>query len=191
MATFRYAVNLTWTGASGSPGVNVWHGRTTGGLPGSSEISGLSDMIEEFYTAIAGLYPGQVTITSPEFASGVGDDEGDQASVPAWSVAGTGAASFLPPASCMLVDWRTNSGGRRGRGRTFLGPLSDDTIENNGTPAEGGRTIVQLAADDLIESSDSFGNGAWGVYSRVDNVIRDFTSASCPNLFAVLRSRRD
>jgi hypothetical protein len=192
MATFRYAVRLDWTGASGSPGVNVFHGRTTGSLPPSGgDVDGLSSMMEDFYTAIAGFYPGSCTIRSPEFASGIGDDEGDQTAVVPWSVTGTGASEYLPPASCVLVDWKTSGPGRRGRGRTFLSPMSNDTIENNGTPSETTRTILGLAIADLVEASDSFGNGAWGVYSRAGSTFYDLTGGVTPNIYAVLRSRRD
>lgn len=191
MATFSYAVQLTWTTASGSPGNNVFHGRTGGVGFQEDEVAGLSVYLNEFYEAIGGLFPSFVTITAPEYANGVGDDTGDQVPVEAWEVQGSGGAGFLPPANCMLVDWRTGTGGRRGRGRTFVGPLQSTVGQANGTPTEIHRGILEDAASDLIAASSGSLDGAWGVYSRVENVFRDWQSSSVPNLFGVLRSRRD
>ena len=192
MPTIRIPVNINWGTASGSPGVNIFHGRVVADtFDPNPDLNSLSTMLNTFYEAVSDIFPGFVTIRFDGEAAGVGDDAGNTYSSPAWTVNGSGGANFLPPANAMLVSWRTSTGGANGRGRTFLGPLDTGTNQDNGTPTEGTRDSVQAAANALVTSSQSFGNGAIGVYSRTTNVFRDVTSANVPNLFAVLRSRRD
>lgn len=191
MPTMRVPIDLTWTTASGSPGVNVFHARTTSGDASNFELEELTEALEAFYTQITECFPGAVTIRWGGEASGVGDDEGNTYTSPSWTVNGSGGIGWLPPANALIVNWRANTGGRRGRGRTFIGPLVGATNEQNGTPDETIRAELQGAATTLISASEGVLNGALGVYSRVDNVFRDFASADVPNKFAVLRSRRD
>lgn len=191
MPTWTVPIQLTWGYGQGSPGANVFHARTTGGAGPSADLESMTEALHDFYTACAGLFNSTMSIRWLGEATGVGDDTGSVATSPSWTVVGTDSSSVAPPALAMLVNWRADTGGRSGRGKTFLGPLAASTMESNGTPAEGVRTTALTAAQDLIETSDTFANGALGIYSRVDNVFRDFISATVPNDFAVLRSRRD
>lgn len=191
MATYRMPVEITWTQASGSPGANIWHVRTTGSVGDSGEAQGLSDIVRDFYTAIQGFFPSPVNISFNGEFQGVGDDTGSSAITTPWGIDGTADPEFLPPANCLLAAWGTSGGGRSGRGRTFIGPLGTGNAEDNGTPVEAARSELLAAMEDLIESSDSFANGAVGIYSRTQDVFRDVVSAKVPNYFAVLRSRRD
>lgn len=191
MPTIRVPINLVWTSASGSPGTNTWHARLEDDPLAPDDLEVLTEILHDFYTAIAEFYPNTVLISWGGEGLGVGDDEGTIFESPGWSVAGTSAVAYLPPANCMLINWRTSGGGRSGKGKTFIGPGNVGLIEANGTPSEGARTALSDAAADLIESSDSALNGALGVYSRKTNVFRDFISAEVPNLFAILSSRRD
>lgn len=184
-------VNLTWSGASGSPGVNVWHLRSDGGGDPAIDFDGLSQIVFDFYTALQEYFPTLVQIQMFGELTGVGPDTGNLYSVDSWGLDGSGGANFLPPANCLLVAWKAATGGRSGRGRTFLGPVIEETAEANGSPDEAVRTAVAAAAADLVEASDSFANGAIGIWSRTDALFRDFVTSECPNYFAVLRSRRD
>lgn len=191
MPTLRIPIDLTWSGASGSPGVNVWHGRIINGGLDQTDLGDLTDMLQDFYTTLADVFPEGTTIRWAGEAQGVGDDSGDTFNSDPWTVDGGGTGGFLAPANALLIQWRTNTGGRSGRGRTFLSPLVLFANEDNGTPEESIRTLVSGAADDLISASSGFDNGALGVYSRTEDVFRDFVTAAVPNYFAVLRSRRD
>lgn len=191
MPTIRIPIDLTWTGASGSPGVNVWHGRTAGAVDPGITLGDLTEILFAFYNGIKAVFTTDTTIRWGGEGQGVGDDSGDTFTSDSWTVTGTGTTGYLPPANCLLASWKTSTGGRQGRGRTFLGPLGGGTAEGNGTPGEPTRTLIQTAINDLIGSSSGVENGALGVYSRVGNTFRDFTSGTCPNEFAVLRSRRD
>lgn len=191
MVLARIPVDLTWTGATGSPGVNVWHGRFLGAVAPFDDLEGLTTMLNTFYATIAPIFPATMSCTYAGVAYGVGANAEEEYTSPAWTVEGDAGADFLAPALAMYVNWSTGSGGRNGRGRTFLGPLGVSSAEGNGTPAEGLRGTVQGAVDALVSASLTDANGALGVFSRVDGVLRDFTAGAVPNKFAVLRSRRD
>lgn len=191
MPTFRLPVDLEWSGASGSPGVNVWHARTDDFLAPFEDVEAVSEFIHQFYQGLVSLLPSTMTCSFAGEVQGVGAAEGQSARPPSWSVTGTAGTDFLPPSQCLLAQWRTDSGGRNGRGRTFIGPLSGESLQSNGSPDEGVRTQIETLQANLIESSDSFGNGAVGIWSRTEGIFRDLTAGSCPNYFAVLRSRRD
>lgn len=190
MPTARMTVDINWTGASGSPGANVWHMRFTNASAPGGDQDAMVEAVRDFYTAINGDFTASTTLSFNGELRGVGDDSDSLYTATPWSVTGTGS-NFAPPADCAIVSWRTSAATRSGRGRTFLGPLNSAAIESNGTPTEGFRSGNQAAIDDLIETSDSFANGALGVYSRTENVFRDFVSGTMPNYFAILRSRRD
>jgi hypothetical protein len=191
MPTVRIPISLSWGGGvSGAPGANVWHGRILTGSE-QADLDEIVGAVENFYTACADLYTADLTISFLGEASGVGDDAGSLYTSDPWTVTGTDGLDHLAPVLQMLVNWRTPTGGRQGRGRTYIGPLSTGVHQDNGTPQEAARSLLQDAADALIEESDSFANGALGVYSRVGDTFRDFVSAAVPNEFAILTSRRD
>lgn len=191
MPTYRYPVKITWAG-TGSPGVNVWHLRTVSDGPLNNDLEQIVDAIKDFYTAIASIYMPSTTIAGPGEA--IKDPEGspEYEQVTPWSVAGLSSGSgYLPMASQLCVSWRTTSATRSGRGRTFLGPLSLSGVQADGTPTAGLISTVQTAATNLVNFSNGFDNGAVGVYSQTQNVLRDIVSSNVRDTFAVLRSRRD
>ncbi len=191
MPTGRLPVNITWSGASGSPGVNVWHARADSIDQFNADFEDLSDILETFYGSFGSLVPAAVTFSFDGVVEGVGDDTGSTWTVPSWSVTGAQTGEFMPPADCLLISWRGATGGRSGRGRTFIGPLHESCLQDNGSPEEAKRAVLQGAADALISASSGFANGALGIYSRAQDTFRDFVAADVPNYFAVLRSRRD
>lgn len=192
MTLVRMPVDITWSGAEGSPGVNIWHLRSSGSAdPFGDDFDLTSEAIRDFYTAIRTIYPTTVNISFVGELGGVGPDTGDTYTATDWGLDGSTGTNFLPPSQCLLVNWKANTGGRSGRGRTFLGPLSPNTLQENGSPTEAARTLVLDAANDLISTISGLTDGAAGIWSPTDGVLRDFTSADVPNIFAVLRSRRD
>jgi hypothetical protein len=117
------------------------------------------------------------------------------------SGSGTGSA---PQALALVVTWRTEVAARRGRGRTFVGPLAPAVVATDGTPADTARSTLATAAAALVSSSQGFANGAigvWGYQSAYTGegdrppgqprVLRDFTGSTIRDLFGILRSRRD
>jgi len=203
MAIWRVPINIVFPGA-GSPGVNVWHIRTGGVLPADevTQANALIGYIRTFYNNLVGNYPTGVTLSL-----GTVTEEATQremaCTMTAVSGVGTGSA---PQLLAMVVTWKTTIAARRGRGRTFIGPLSTSSMQSDGTPVDSFRTTVGTGAAALIASSVAYGNGAIGVYGYQNaklpgkanlrnpadpKVFRDVTGYATRDLFGSLRSRRD
>lgn len=191
MASKQMVVNLTWTGATGSPGTNTWHFRTTGAFADTGEVEGLSGIVQDFYTALQGYFPSSLNIQMFGDITGVLTDEGSIQQITSWGLAGSGGTDYLPPATCGVASWRAATGGRSGRGRTFLGPLSGEASGTNGAPSIAFAADLQAAIDDLVDASTGFGDGAVAILSRTDSLLRDIVIGQASAKFGSLRSRRD
>lgn len=184
-------VVTTW-GSTGSPGVNTWAYRTTGSdWAGQTENAGLAGIVQDFYEAIQDTaFPDGVTISFDGLYHGLGTDEGDTLAGSGWSLEG-GGGNPAPRALCIVANLLGATGGRRGRGKKFLGPLASQVFDGDGnlSPLWAGGVAGELS--NLVDASDSFANGALGVYSRLDNLFRDAVSSNVATNYGVLRSRRD
>jgi hypothetical protein len=194
---YRFPVKLAWGGA-GSPGVNVWHIRTVDpSVPGldlgsaQGQLDDASEAIRTFYDTIkTHLAPG-ASVGSPDLVTTVGDAEPqfDQVTTP-WGMS-SGASGAAPAPVALTCTWYTENATRRGRGRTFISPLADNTLSANGTPNDAVIATFHGAAQALVNASKGANGWAIGVWSEVDQVLRDVTRTKVRDTFAVLRSRRD
>lgn len=176
----------------GGFGSNTWHLRTTG--LEQAPFTGLGTLmgyLETFYQNVSNVFPTAADIVFSGTIVGVGAEEGETREVDPWTVPGNGGSGCLPPATALVVGWRSDSGGRSGRGRTFLGPLSPGVLQDDGTIDQSVLSGVRTTAGQLVDASEGFNDGAFGVYSPQDSVLRDFTSSAVRDVFAVLTSRRD
>lgn len=201
MAIFRVPFNIAFLGA-GSPGANIWHIRTAT-LTQSGELNeanALIGYIRSFYTTAATYLPTTCTVS----LGTVTEEETQREISPTFAnVAGLGSGAMMQ-ALAIVVTWKTTIAARRGRGRTFVGPLATVVVQSDGTIVDSVRTSILGAANALVTSSLAYGNGAVGVYGYASaksqgvprdpndpRVFRDFTGATVRDLFGVLRSRRD
>lgn len=192
MALLSVPVRLTWAG-SGSPGVNVWDVRTTGGDPGpSDDLQAMTDALRVFYTDLmAGdIFPGGYTASYGGTATSVGESP-EFFTSDTWSITESGPSDVAPPIAQMILTLRTSSATRRGRGRKFIGPVRPTIVQADGTPTTAALGILQTAGNTLLAESEEFADGAIGVYSDVDGLFRDLVSVQARDYFASLRSRRD
>lgn len=203
MAIFRVPIHLTYPGA-GSPGANIWHIRTIDTVPAQelTQANNLIGYIRNFYFGCAGLFPTGMTCT----LGTVSEELTAREIVPTMNpLSGTGTSS-APQLLAICVTWKTGVAARRGRGRTFVGPLAFSAMEANGTPTSTALSTVNMAADTLISSSTGGANGAIGVWGYANpkpygkenprnpsdpKVFRDVVGRATRDLFASLRSRRD
>jgi hypothetical protein len=203
MAIFRVPINITFPGA-GSPGANIWHIRTA--TPALSteltEANTLIGYIRTFYNYNVAHFPATTVIS----LGTVTEEETSREITPTMAtVTGVGTGS-APQLLAVVVTWRTTVASRRGRGRTFLGPLATADMQNDGTPSSTLMTDVNSSAASLVTSSLAMGSGAIGVYGYRDaklpgkanlrnpsdpRIFRDVTGKQVRDLFGSLRSRRD
>ena len=189
---WRAVVTLTHP-ALGGTGTNTWHLRVLDGAVIDEAAAGavVMETVRQFYDGIKGIFAGGTLVRWDGALTGVGPDEGTFGNAGPWSVSPEGGSDPLPPATSICVGWIGTSGDRSRRGRTFLGPLGTNTLQDNGTPTESVLTLIREEAAQLIAANSPADDGSVGVWSRQEGIIRDIVQSSVANQFAVLRSRRD
>lgn len=191
MPTWRATVQIA-SPVLGGIGTNTFHMRTGGEIESDEDsISDLMAAVQDFYDAMHFYSPTGTVFSFDGLSSGVGDDEGQYVNTDPWSVTGAASGGSLPPANAIVINWRGSTGDRSRRGRTFFGPCAPVTMDSDGTVADTQLAEIRTFAANLVSESDGFANGALGVYSRQENVFRDWVASSVRDQFGVLRSRRD
>lgn len=211
MTVWRVPVEISWNGP-GSPGVNVWHVRCNSGLGAdATELQAAVDSIHTFYEQLGG----DGAVANPILAPGatlrlgtVLEVSSESQGSPTWvDIPGVAGATAAPPALQVCISWRTSLAARRGRGRTFLGPLSGELVASDGTPSPALMQEANYAAQGIVDRNQGNNGWAvaiWGQESRMSgpnitpkmraaapHVARDITGFAIRDTFAVLRSRRD
>lgn len=191
MALWRATVNLAYATGS-TAGTNTWHLRSTGVEPADTDIQDLMDAIQSYYDDfLAAFCPTSYHATFDGSVQEVGSvDPNIIGGFTTWDEVGGAGTSYGPNLAQVCVGWRTAQGSRRGRGRTFMGPLSSAVFGADGTIDNTALLGMQGLAHDLVAASEGFSNGAIGVYSSVDHVLRDFTGFVINDRVAYLSSRR-
>ena len=198
MAVYRIPIELR-NGSFPSPMANVWHGRadSSGAIFDPAQAAGtMLGELQTFYGQCVQMLAAGTTVHFPTEIVDV-DTKEETPIQPINPIAAT-ATTIAPKGLSICISWRTSLRARRGRGRTFLGPLSGNFLENStGAPYAGFRSALQTAVDDLLEASSGVNGWALGVYGQeqplVDtaHVLRDFTQGVVSDEFTLLRSRRD
>lgn len=197
MAIYRIPVKLEST-LLPSPAFNVWHARVDTSAAGFDWVSptGPIGALEDFYQALSqSLLAPNLTISFP--SSVVDVETADEEPVDAVTPWTTQLGDWAPPGLAVTVSWKTGSASRRGRGRTFLGPIRTLAIDTSGRLAAGPKADVTTAVNALVATSSGVNGWAIGVYGQQDKgilepkVLRDITSGVVSGEFAHLRSRRD
>lgn len=189
MALYRVPVRIDHP-LGGGPAYNVFHVETSA-VQEQLNLPEALDALEAFYTKIKTFYSRDARITigdgiiadpygSPTYA----DNE------PRVLPVGT-ASGNASPLLCVTVAWGTRVATRRGRGRTFIGPLYSGVAEADGTPGASYLTILRTAASELVADSASTNGWTLGLWSSLDRAFYGFTRSNVRDRFTYLRSRRD
>lgn len=188
MPTYRGVVRHDYPG-NGGPGYNIWHVEVASEADAFSELPAATTRLRTFYNGVSSSFSSLsafsfnaewVDVQSDTFF----DNEG-------WTLAGaSGQDQIMPPATAVVVGWRTLSNSRSGRGRTFLGPLDRGAASPDGTPTPAVLANLQDAADTLL-AANTVEAAQFVVWSPTQQIARPFASARVSDQFAVLRSRRD
>lgn len=189
MPIYRVPVRIEYP-QGGGPGYNVFHVRTVSNA--RDELEDALDSIELFYTAIRSHFAsgtkhiigeGMIRdpLGSPEY---VNDSSRTRL--------GEGAVSVAPSLLAVTVSWKTSSATRSGRGRTFVGPFTNDAMQaTDGTPSAALMSSLRSAANNLVSDSSGLNDWAIGVLSIKQGLLRDITGASVKDKWSYLSSRRD
>lgn len=198
MAVYRIPIELINSNFPSSM-VNVFHGRAddSGAIfdPGAAAGTMLG-ALQTFYTGIIGTLAKGTIVRFPTAIV----DVASQNETPIQPIADivSDQTTIAPKGLSLCVSWRTSLRARRGRGRTFLGPMSDGMLEpGTGLPYEPNRLVIQNKVNDLLEASTGVNGWALGVYGQEEarvatpKVLRDFIAGDVSKEFSLLRSRRD
>jgi len=119
----------------------------------------------------------------------------DSFSVTPWTKTSTGAGAAAPRPVAVAVTWKTADfvAGRRVRGRTFLSPLSNATLQTDGTPAAATITAAQAFGAAWINmGATDIQAGIWHrPVGGSGGSFHAITGYQVNDKWAVLRSRRD
>lgn len=195
-------VTTRWDGFTGAPGFTVMHFRDfdTEGAVTQAQVQSAHGRVSTFFGAVRTGLPSTARLLVRPEVEIIEDSTGELLDVVAVTgtnvpIAGSSAVNMAGPAGA-VINWRTNGirNGRRIRGRTFLVPLTSAVYQPDGTLDNAFVTTLQNAANALV---DRAGTPDLGVYARpsgpgaTDGRWVVATSATVPDMVAVLRSRRD
>lgn len=192
MGLYRIIVNIEHPAAVG-PSMNVWHYRTNlspTADPPDADLENAFAPLQAFYTAWQADAAGGTVFTCSGTATRVTDDL-EVSTDEGWGFTVSSTDPAMGSQTAFVIGWRTSVGGRRGRGRTFCGPLATGATSANGTPSATALGHFADAGDVIVDHNVAeLGNGAFVVFSRLDNVGRDITAHRERDVFAVIRGRR-
>lgn len=188
-------ITAVWQGFRGSPGYSNFF---FGGAPSSPEdAAAAARAVRSFFFSARSQLPVGVSISIPAVADVIDEASGNitaQVDFEApTSVEGSGSGGYSA-ASGAVVNWNTAAyrNGRRVRGRTFLVPLAAGAYDSNGDLSGGALTMIRGATAHLTSGASVMPFVVWSRPGRGSGGSAEpVTSATVPDLGAVLRSRRD
>lgn len=194
-------VKTRWSGFLGGPGwTNFYFDDVNGGFEDGATAVAVADKVATFWGAVKTKLPPAVTLQIQSDVEVIGAADGQLAGVlnagARAAINGTAVSQPYSAATGAVITWRTAGvrNGRRVRGRTFLVPCVSGMFQNDGTITSSDLTELQAAAQALFQPA---GAVSLGIFSRptavgaADGAFFPVTSATVPDLAAVLRSRRD
>lgn len=199
-------VRTVFAGFTGGPGLMTQYFGYDASSGDSENALLAANRVKDALDASTGLFPDAITFNRDTQVDKLEDSDGSVTHsevVPAWGFHGTGGANQGPSPTGMLVQWKTDAflAGRRLQGHTFLVPIIAGQ-DANGSPNATQISVAQTFGTEMLDAGlTSIQLVVWrrpkyeGV-GEARHIVRDgtsafVTSATVPDKFAVLRSRRD
>lgn len=192
----RIRATISYPGG-GSPGVITLYTKTP--VPETSITAALcGDRLRDALTAGADLFVNSTSFVADTFVDTIDPATGTitgSDSYAGWTVTGAQSNGYMPQASMVCATWHTADivAGRRVAGRTFLGPLDNSCLQNDGTLSSSTLThsaaLVAAWLDAGLTGTKTcvwhrpVGGAGGSDHEIIAGTVRD--------KFAVLRSRRD
>lgn len=191
MTTYRAVVTIASPDIGGT-GVNIFHLSDGGTDPGDTAWNDAIDALGDFYNGVTSKVPSSTTFAfDGELIEVEGGSSSSVTGLHTFSIIGGTTVQGLPVANTICVGWRTGVHTRSGMGRTFLGPIAQDTNGADGKPTQAVVDDVKDAADGLIAAVDAISGVDFVVWSPTLHASRVITSSVIHRKYAILRSRRD
>jgi hypothetical protein len=195
-----YEAQLVYTGWPGAPGTNTMFAVGLGEDVATSSVANANawgSLLDTYRASIRLLFSAAIVTSGRPTIIARNTITGEPLVEYAFTFgtgAGSGTVDLLPQASSLVVGWRTDLPARRGRGRSFLPPLTESNNEVDGSPTAAIRSSFQAAADTLITSSQASTAVNFVVWHRpvakAGGDFRPVTKAVIRDTWGMLRSRR-
>lgn len=188
-------ITAQWAGFRGAPGYSNFF--FDGALTDEAAVEAAAVAVREFFQGIREELPSGSTVSIQATADILDEASGQITSVVDFAapavVLGAGGGPYSA-ASGAVVNWNTQDyvNGRRVRGRTFLVPLAGSAYDDQGDLDGLTLNPLRAAANALVTATLDAPLCVWhrpvGGAGGSAHVV---SSATVPDLGAVLRSRRD
>lgn len=181
--------------AYGTRWVNVLHLKRISGSPSTADFPAIVTLLNQLYGGATFGGGGAALLSACNASTGVDDytftslDSSLASAVLSASAAGTGAASSLPAEVAEVITLRTNTRGRRYRGRIFLPPMTATNIVANGTLATSLATSLPAQCGGFQTAIGALGTPyTWGVASYGRSVNRAGVVTTWTPMFNTINS---
>lgn len=186
------------TVGTGLPGLNTFYFNGSSPTPITADASDVCARVRAFWEAIKTLLPtGQRADVQPSvdlIDSATGALTGGLSATPPAGSVGTGG-TVAPTATEMLLSLETGVivGGRRLRGRSFIGPCAITVVSSSGALGAAQQITLSAAGNTMITGSTTSFPVVWhrptpGGGGGTNAAVTAFVARQA---LAVLRSRRD
>ncbi len=190
----KVAIEGTWYG---QPWANVFHVAIDGvNLPTETELAGVASiMLDTYDVNFSGLIGAPAQFTRA-VASTLGLNPLSAEFVPPAPLTGAKPGDGLPGNVSQVLTWVTGSGGRSGRGRTYL-PGQVETNLDGSNPNVFSAAYVALCKTSAVDFKNAVNLGQAGgtrqmtliVYSPTTGVMRSVSSVNATPLLDTQRRR--
>lgn len=188
-------ITAQWSGFRGAPGYsNFFFDDDLGTAPA---VEAAATAVRQFFSLIGGSLVDGTVISIQPTADVLDEASGQITSVIDFAAPGPAlgnASGGYSAATGAVVNWNTNDyvNGRRVRGRTFIVPLAGAAFDAQGDLSGSVLGEIRSAAEGLVSATLDAPMCVWhrpvGGAGGSAHVV---SSATVPDLGAVLRSRRD
>jgi len=194
-------VKARWSGFIGSPGFSNFYFDTQdpNTFHTSADAPIVHNKVQVFFDTLKIRLPNQVRIEVLPDVEVLAPEDGALETVYNGGgrpvIAGGQPLASYSASTGAVVTWRTAGvrNGRRVRGRTFIVPLAGGAYGQDGTLGAGDQQETVAAATTLAAPVSGLVLGVWSRPSAPganDGAFHPVTSATVPDMAAVLRSRR-
>lgn len=188
-------ITAQWNGFRGAPGYSNFF--FDDALAGAPAVEAAAVAVATFFEDISSRIPTGTSITIQPTADVLDEASGQITSVIDFSAPPSisgGNSGGYSAATGAVVNWNTSDyvNGRRVRGRTFIVPLGSSVFDGAGDLTSVSLSQIRTAAETLIGTTLDAPMCVWHrPVNGSGGSAHVISSATVPDLGAVLRSRRD
>lgn len=188
-------ITAVWSGFRGAPGYSNFF---FGGSPTvQDDADSAATAVRNFFGQMMDSLPQGVSINIQPVADVLDEASGnitEQVDIEPLDPLDASGSTSYSAASGAVVHWNTAAyrNGRRIRGRTFLVPLGSDRYDEQGDLTSGAIADIRRGANYLTSGTSVMPFVVWSrPVGGAGGSAEPVTSATIPDMGAILRSRRD